>query len=599
MRLQFRLGFFLAGALLCASVSTGAAHGYEALSEWSSLPDAKTGIVAGMASSYDRSGGNLDFNHYLWPTGYQDSSQQTEPSIPTIVAEIEGPGVLTRFWMPHAAADKAFVLKMTIDETTVIDTDSDAFLGGSYGYFQDPLVGTLLGGQVSYEPIVFAQSLKIESNNLRADGTVVRNYYQHSYHLLPSAAGLTPYNGALTTQQQAARDSVVSMIGNVGQNPAGSSPTSVVLNTGGSAIAPGGSLTLASPAGNGIIRRLNVRMDGATDAELDGLRLRVRYDGDTQNAIDVPVAHFFGAGHERVAYKSLPIGTDGNDGFYCYWPMPFRDGAVVELYNSTASAVGIDSAAVEYEPETVTSRAGYLHAVYNEQTTGVGQEYHQLLSATGRGHYVGNLLYVQRDGTNGNILEGDDVIVIDGGETIYGTGLEDAYNGGYYYNHVAEQSDDGDVPDPYSGICPYHGLLRMNFADLGDSYVRTDQYRWLVSDYVPFTEDIEVFIENYGLGADVLFGSTAFYYKVMLLGDLDADGFVGQDDLDIVLGDWGATVTAGSLPDPSADGFVGQDDLDIVLGDWGEGTQPMPEPTALVIFLIGAAGLVARSSRTQ
>ena len=54
----------------------------------------------------------------------------------------------------------------------------------------------------------------------------------------------------------------------------------------------------------------------------------------------------------------------------------------------------------------------------------------------------------------------------------------------------------------------------------------------------------------------------------LLDGDLNGDGFVGLRDLDIVLGNWNAAVTAGDLlhGDPSGDGYVGLDDLDTVSG---------------------------------
>jgi hypothetical protein len=69
---------------------------------------------------------------------------------------------------------------------------------------------------------------------------------------------------------------------------------------------------------------------------------------------------------------------------------------------------------------------------------------------------------------------------------------------------------------------------------------------------------------------------TATYSQVppSLAGDRSGDGFVGQADLDIILGSWGQHVAALSAPDPSGDGFVGQADLDIVLGQWGQGTHP-------------------------
>lgn len=75
-------------------------------------------------------------------------------------------------------------------------------------------------------------------------------------------------------------------------------------------------------------------------------------------------------------------------------------------------------------------------------------------------------------------------------------------------------------------------------------------------------------------------------------GDLNDDGFVGGDDLDIVRSFWGQAVAPGDMlqGDPSGDGFVGGDDLDIVRSHWGEGTPPapaveVPEPATWAMLL--------------
>jgi len=513
------------GAVLCVLGGTAAGqfNGYEALSQWPSLPLAKTGVTAGLASSYDRTGGNDDFNYYQSPTGPQTTDG------PTTIVTLTGPGVITRFWMPHATANVGFDVKMSIDGVPLaINTNSNAMLDGTVGYMTAPLVSTRAGGQVSYEPIVFQTSLVIESNNWwKTDAPSYgwaknHHYYQYGYHQLPAGTVVTSYTGTLTAEQTAARADVTDMIANVGSNPAGASGSAVVPAQGAQSIPAGGTLALADLPVSGTIRRLNVAMAGASDAELDALRLRVRYDGRADNAVDVPVSHFFGAGHGRAPYKSLPLGTVSPDGFYCYWPMPFRQGVTVELYNAGGAAVAIDSAKVEYEAAAVAPQTGYLHAAYREEMTTAGQEYHQLLSAAGQGHYVGNLLYVQTPDVYRSILEGDDIITVDGTDVLHGTGLEDAYNGGYYYNHVLVQTDDGDTSYPRSAIGPYSGLLRMNFDTFAppDSYVRSDQYRWLIGDCVPFTEGIDVKIENYGQRGGILFGSTAFYYVVPEPGTL-------------------------------------------------------------------------------
>ena len=563
MRRRFWLGL-VAWATL-QSTALAALTGYESLGNWNDLPLAKTAVTAGLASSYDREGGNFDYNYYLWPEDWQTGDAET------VITELAGPGLITRFQMPHAAANQGFTVRMIVDGTVRIDTTSDTFLGGAYGYAQAPLVQTLVGGQVSYEPIAFQNSLRIESNNFGSGGFLrTHHYYQYDYHLLPPGQTVTPYDGSLTAAQQADRDAVVNMIQQVGANPAGPSGAATVLATPGRTLAGGSSLVLADLAGTGQVRRLNLKMpDAATDADLDGLRLRISYDGRGTPAVDVPVAHFFGAGHGRAPYKSLPVGTDSPDGFYAYWPMPFRQGAVVELYNSTASPIVIDAAQLEYETGPVAQGAGYLHAVHAEEVTATGQGYHPLLTLPeASGHYLGSLLYVERAGDSRWILEGDDIITVNPGlpnqAVLYGNGMEDAYNGGYYYNHVAEQTDDGDVADPAFGFGPYNGLLYIDFFDMpGFTRTRADQYRWLIPDYVPFQDGIDVRVENHYATADVLFGSTAFFYATPA-----ALVWTGAED-----GAWDVAQTA-NWSDGSPDATFRQGDR-VVFDDTGSGALPV------------------------
>ncbi len=64
----------------------------------------------------------------------------------------------------------------------------------------------------------------------------------------------------------------------------------------------------------------------------------------------------------------------------------------------------------------------------------------------------------------------------------------------------------------------------------------------------------------------------------LIPGDLNDDGFVGIEDINIVLGNWNQTVTPpGDLlqGDPSGDGYVGIEDLNVVLPNWNAGTQTL------------------------
>jgi hypothetical protein len=92
--------------------------------------------------------------------------------------------------------------------------------------------------------------------------------------------------------------------------------------------------------------------------------------------------------------------------------------------------------------------------------------------------------------------------------------------------------------------------------------------------------------------------------QVQLPGDLNGDGFVGIEDLNLVLGNWNQNVPpADPLADPSGDNFVGIDDLNEVLGNWNAGTPPagassaVPEPGTLACTAALLSGLVARHTR--
>ncbi len=94
---------------------------------------------------------------------------------------------------------------------------------------------------------------------------------------------------------------------------------------------------------------------------------------------------------------------------------------------------------------------------------------------------------------------------------------------------------------------------------------------------------------------------------VPIIGDLDGDGFVGLDDIDIVLNNWNQFVTPGDLlaGDPSNDGFVGLADLDIILNNWNAGSPSsfniaglgVPEPATAAVLLAALPGMLRRARR--
>lgn len=133
-----------------------------------------------------------------------------------------------------------------------------------------------------------------------------------------------------------------------------------------------------------------------------------------------------------------------------------------------------------------------------------------------------------------------------------------------------------DVPDPRDGINPVPAIVGTNL--FGDRNI----------------------VINPEAGNAYL----AISDIVTVLGDLNSDGFVGIDDLNIILAHWNQTVTEGYQfsGDPTGDGYVGIDDLSLVLGNWNAGTPPpgsiatIPEPATALLVVAGGVAVLRRRS---
>jgi hypothetical protein len=77
-------------------------------------------------------------------------------------------------------------------------------------------------------------------------------------------------------------------------------------------------------------------------------------------------------------------------------------------------------------------------------------------------------------------------------------------------------------------------------------------------------------------------------------GDFNGDGRVDNGDLNLLLGSWGAA----TVPPEWVNGFdspVDNGELNALLGNWGFGVSvAVPEPSALLVALFGAAGMASR-----
>ncbi|MDF2440743.1 MAG: hypothetical protein JWN98_1727 [Abditibacteriota bacterium] len=266
-------------------------------------------------------------------------------------------------------------------------------------------------------------------------------------------------------------------------------------------IEPGAKLTLVDHRGAGILRRWWTTIAPRNNRAIQRqLIVRCWWDDETEPSVEVPISDFFGMGFgEWRDYQSLPLNMTSG-GYNCYWPMPFGRRARIEVENRSKEPVVSFYYNIDIETQPAMPSEGlYFHAQFRRART-VRNQPVTLLEATGRGHYVGTLLSMQPyRGRSLGYLEGDERIFIDGERepSIIGTGTEDYFNSGWYYDTGV-----------YSA--PYHGITIKDEAN-----GRVNTYRWHIEDVIPFTRSLRFDIEHGGVNdaPDVDYTSVAFWYQ--------------------------------------------------------------------------------------
>jgi hypothetical protein len=220
------------------------------------------------------------------------------------------------------------------------------------------------------------------------------------------------------------------------------------------------------------------------------------WDGEESPSVAVPLGDFFGNGFEKVHYTALPMGVSSG-GFYCYLPLPFSTGARIVAENGTGEVVDAFyfNASVEREIEFPRPVATF-HAQWVRDPRTIDPKPHEILRARGAGHLVGVSLNAEGYDNSYWYLEGDESFWIDGQFRGQGTGTEDYFNGGWYFQ-------DG----PFAG--PYHGVVQME-PDKG----RVAAYRWHLLDPVRFQDSIRIELEH-GHGNEVVadIATVAYWYQ--------------------------------------------------------------------------------------
>jgi hypothetical protein len=450
------------------------------------LPRFKEWVEVASVSSYDRTGGNDDGFSGAYSFVRKDDRG-------LVLADLKGPGVVTRIWTPTPTDDP---LELTFDgelEPRLRLPFRDLFRGVREP-FLPPLAASALGGNVSYVPIPYERSLTIR---LRAEKL---QFYQINYATLPPGSPVSSWREpgkeletARTLWSLAGTD--VHSYG----TPPGAETKSLEARR---SIEPGGTATLFEIDEPGRIVGLTLGPPSAFAGKERSLVLRIFWDDDEKAAVEVPAGDFFGYSFGEPAARSLLLGTSGERS-YVYFPMPFDRRARVELASDDASGKAIDvEAELLFANRPRERNEGKLYALWRrENPTATGKPY-TFVSTRGRGHVVAVLLQAQGpEPGHTSFFEGDDVGVLDGNPAIHGTGSEDFFNGGWY-----------DVPGRWERrqSLPSSGCL-----DYKKHLGRTGAYRLFLGDALAYRESIDLTIEHAPTGNDLEtdYTSVTFLYS--------------------------------------------------------------------------------------
>jgi len=417
---------------------------------------------AAMISTYDRSGGNRDWGNL----------RKSDKDGLVTIANLEGPGCVKRIWMTSVPATEWCFFFDGEKVPRIKMKDKDLF--GKVVPFLPPLCDKVSGGAYCYMPIPYNKSLRIAVAIPELKKTA-RPYYHINYETYPVGTDVESFPVALSEAQEQTIETVKSIWRN---NEKGLNDIITACDIADSIYLPAGRETeLIKYNDTACLSAFYFKINDEKlssyrkDRLLRELRLRIYWDGNKAASVDVPFGDFFCNGINNRKFSSMALGHIG-DAFICRFPMPFKQGVRMTLSNSGKSDVNFD---FKYKIESLSdNEINYFHARWT-QSLSAGRPLN-VLRTRGQGHYVGCYLVGRGIDGSWNILEGDESFRIDGEATpsLHGTGLEDYFNGAWYYYGLFD--------------LPTHGLLEK-------AAMNTCQYRFHIGDPIKFDSSLSMNFE--------------------------------------------------------------------------------------------------------
>jgi hypothetical protein len=246
-------------------------------------------------------------------------------------------------------------------------------------------------------------------------------------------------------------------------------------------IAPGETTILTTLPGPGEIRHMWFTIAGKDRRYPRTLVLRIYWDGAETPSVETPIGDFFAAGNGmRANVNSLPIQvTSYGRALNCYWRMPFRESARIELTNEGRNRLSVYWQFDWMELPKAPADMLYFHARYRQEFPAKPFSPYLIFEGRGEGHYVGTVFSIQCSYASW-FGESDDRFYIDGEPepSIVGTGCEDFFNDAWNLRLFTNDNTGVTIKEANGEDC------------------RFTAYRWHTQAPVTFRQSLKVDIER-------------------------------------------------------------------------------------------------------
>lgn len=489
-------------------------------------------------SSFDRGDGNDD--------GFVGTySCLRQAATGCVIAEHQGAGEIDSIWFTRDGGNvtNTGTIAIELDGRTVVQASLQDLVDGKLGApFQYPLVANAdqsSGGVYVKVPMPYRTQMRVTTQHNPL-------FYHVTYRQFADPQGIATFDPSDRAQDVIGK---LSAAGTADPKPPQPNVRTIERTTD---VAPGKSAVLADTSRPGALTELKLRLPqlaastpdrtrsaspkpgpsalaeekarwirqdprtakhtartAASDDILANARIRLTFDGE--RTVDAPLGEFFGSGLGLYTVRSLMFGIDPDTRtLTAWWLMPYAGRAKVELYNGSGATIsGLESSVTvsdnqAWKQRLGDGRAGHFRTTTNREQTELGRD-HIFLETSGTGRVVGVSHTVEGRIPTGNLrnyLEGDERLFVDGSASpdVHGTGTEDFYEGGWYFNR-------GTFNAPMTGN-PAH-----EEAGGGCPYDCTGLYRLMLAEGIDFASKVRFGIEHGpGNDADAIEGSTTYWY---------------------------------------------------------------------------------------